>query len=658
MPRIHSDYTITCVDNHSGGSADYWPVKKIPEYQGNPESPPSNSWTPVYHKKDVIEIGQAALGLVEEPDVTPPSSLKQSQSSLDRQNNNQQNSPLASSMNDQHKVNCNVASKEQSWVHDKNTAPVTTNTLPKNLVATKNQVEAKSNDAKSYSIGNSHFYTQSPQDQTPAQDRSGGMNADGWEQLYEKQKESRNDRAGQDTSRPAARSALNIRPIDTFDMSVFDDAVKISEETAKEEEVKGRSETDGRERKLKSFSSLDGQYEECGDGFLVHHNNAYIDAYDTHDSFVIVPTDTSTLPARGSSLKSGNNRSLATDNNIGSRNSSRDRNFTPTYSSRGYGTLPQTRSEPLKHSVSFSHGRPSIPQESITPAGGEMSYMEDSWEDLAANLFASGGPGPRPGASIGKPNRNEIKTTEVKRTMSLEPQARRPEWSGKTIPEQTSNRMRSAGEGKAEIGALWKQAKELMERSSDAETAGDNAVALGHSTQAAYKLKKLLGNSFLSSDQRILFRRIYDKTKDNTLHLEGKLNDENSLKSYSRSSSSGIEDDFHDIERKRRQPFLQDAVDDVKRSLPSNGATPVQHIPVTYWNGNSSATRGQTVINVPIIIEGSHGNRGYQGYNNTVNRPHMKPVLEVPVRVSSTLPRKHVPASRQFFVTAADSQGR
>lgn len=55
----------------------------------------------------------------------------------------------------------------------------------------------------------------------------------------------------------------------------------------------------------------------------------------------------------------------------------------------------------------------------------------------------------------------------------------------------------------------------------------------------------------MSSEERILFRRIYDKTKDNTLHLEGKLNEENSLKSYSRSSSSGIEDDFHDIERKR-----------------------------------------------------------------------------------------------------------
>lgn len=109
---------------HSGGAADFWPVKKIPEYEGNPESLMEKSWTPVFTNKGVVEIGQAALGLVEEPEVTPPESWNNRRSSLDKENNNRSASLSSQSRTSGGNLNLNADAGPtvQSSVHGDTTS--------------------------------------------------------------------------------------------------------------------------------------------------------------------------------------------------------------------------------------------------------------------------------------------------------------------------------------------------------------------------------------------------------------------------------------------------------------------------------------------------------------------------------------------------------
>ena len=136
------------------------------------------------------------------------------------------------------------------------------------------------------------------------------------------------------------------------------------------------------------------------------------------------------------------------------------------------GTVPNSKESVhiVKNPIpsSSSNQSKSSPHRIETPPESRFrSYQEDSWEELDPSIDLSN-------KETGNGGDREVRSTEVKRTMSLQPRARRPYDTEKLRHED-------------EVGHLWREGKLFMEESSSAEEAGDTAVAVGKLSQAACK---------------------------------------------------------------------------------------------------------------------------------------------------------------------------
>lgn len=263
-----------------------------------------------------------------------------------------------------------------------------------------------------------------------SKDLMGGIDAKGWEKLYEKQKDTNRESDEPDSTRPdETGTKLNIRPLDSFDMSIFDVEDKKTIEQSAEKQAKSRVED--QPRKLKSYSSLKGEYEDIGDSFLLHHNNAYVDSYEPINSYVMIPAAArhSVTSSKPQTSTSSRPQSCSSDYLSGSANSPGNlKEFHPQ----------TTRNQQLSHSKSFTQGKflSPLPQDSLEEKDlpkSQLKYGGDSWEDLSSSLSVASGPGRTENIALGS-GKNKLKVTDVRRTMSLGPQAKPPNWNKTTLP--------------------------------------------------------------------------------------------------------------------------------------------------------------------------------------------------------------------------------
>lgn len=624
-------YTITCKspgaeksEISSSASADYFPIKKIKEYEESKERGEEGSWTSpskTREQQGVIEIGQAALGLIEEP-----SKLSRTEENddwlSDRHNNNEQ-WPSASP----DKSNPIVVKASPSG-----SSHVQSSMWPKcndNQESTKSSSARLSSGGKNDSSG--HYKRDSPQSGGRPENVAQSFSPQEWKKLYEKKKQEQAQcLKDPSTNSVSNQSKLNIKPLDSFDLSVFREEKAYAaedQERRKDENGNGADQPQG----LRSVSPLRGDYEDSGGSFLLQHNPAYSENFDSLGSFVKIPrgqVNSAVSSASGSRLPANSSSGFMTCGG----NDRRDHGRHPTaFKDNSERIVPIARN-PV-HLSDSSHGNTLRTRSETPPETRFRSYQEDSWEELGPSIFVSYKEG-------GTSRDREVPSTEVKRTMSLEPTPRISYNTGKS------------GHGD-DVARLWKEGKWFMEQSTKAELSGDIAVAAGNLSTAAYKLKTILKLPTLSSDEKAAFSKIYERTLIKLRELQDKFcqedDDSCNHQSYSRSSSSGFEDDY---ERQRPPSFLQSAVDDMKKSLPIiNGGPPshhpisqTSHVPVTHWKN------GPKVRQVPIVVEG-RGTSSVHHHNSRSPR-ELNHVRDVPVREVNTLPRQQ--RSRPFVLTAAN----